>query len=100
MIILYIIKLVIFNYLCSLFFGLILIIPSSILLLFDNKDGSQSLFSLIISAMTVLVLIGIQSLSISKATEYCLLADPSRISILWYLLAFFCCPPIALQKKS
>jgi len=97
MILLYLIKLFIFNYLFSFIAG-IAVIPFA--LLFGNSKSPDKKISTSLELIIGLLIVGLQSSIIAKATQLCLTLDPSRINILWYLIGFVFCTPLALTKRE
>lgn len=100
MIVLHIIKLFIFNYAFSFFVGLITILPALILSTFLKQNKEPGIAIKVIGGLTAFIIVAAQSLIISRATELSLIADPSRITFLWYFIGFIFCTPLALTQKG
>lgn len=67
---------------------------------FTKDKDNPGLLSKVLGGLLALLIITIQSFSISKATELSLSLDTSRISFLWYLVGFMLCTPMALTQKG
>ena len=79
--------------------GLIILIPSLLLLPFIKKDEEkQNPLVLIVGFVFGGILILGQGFIISRATELSLIAEPTRSSFLWYSIGFLFSTPIALLK--
>lgn len=95
----YIFKLFVFDFGYFFFMGLIMFIPALLMLPFI-KENQEKQNPIIVATGLVLgafLLLG-QGFIISRATEISLMVDPSRISILWYIIGFCFSTPIALLK--
>ena len=79
--------------------GLIILIPSLILIPFIKQDEEkQNPLVLIVGFIFGGILILGQGFIISRATELSLIAEPTRSTFLWYSIGFLFSTPIALLK--
>jgi hypothetical protein len=95
----YIFKLLVFDFGYSFFMGLIVLIPSLLLIPFikENEEKQNPILLAIGFLIGGFLILG-QAFIISRATEISLLVDPSRSHFLWYLIGFCFSTPIALVK--
>jgi len=96
----YLIKLLIFDFVYSFVIGIVLFVPSLLLVHFQGErklNEQNSPINLIFLLIGSLICAG-QGIIIAKSVEFSLFNDPTRWHILYYLTGFLMSVPIALMK--
>lgn len=96
----YLIKLLIFDFVYSFVIGIILFIPSLLVLLIQGEkklSNQNSPINFIFLLIGFIICAG-QGIIIAKSVEISLLNDTTRWNILYYVTGFLVSVPIALMK--